>query len=510
MTDARPVQLTGNDLTVADLHAVVFARRPCRLAARARRAVERSRRTVEKFIARDVPLYGVTTGFGELARVKIPRHQLRALQVNLLRSHAAGVGEPLSEAETRATLLLRANVLAKGYSGVRPAVIDFLCELLNRGVHPVIPARGSVGASGDLAPLSHLGLVLIGEGEALVAGKRLPGAKALAQVSLKPLRLEAKEGLSLINGTQPSLAVGLLALLEAENLADTADVAASLSLDALRGTPVAFDPRIHDLRPFPGQKKSARNLARLNRGSAIRESHRAPERDPRVQDAYSLRCAPQVHGAVRDALSYARRSLEIELNSATDNPLVFAPANEVLSGGNFHGQPVALVLDVVGVALAQLGSIAERRVERLVNPALSGLPAFLTRKPGLNSGFMMAQVTAAALVSETKGLAHPASVDSIPTSGQEDFVPMSMGAALKARQIADHVKTILAVELLCACQGIDLLAPLRTGRLAERAYRAVRSVSPPLDADRPLTPDIEAVRQLISARAFQKLLSRKT
>jgi histidine ammonia-lyase len=503
-----PVELTGNDLTVEDFCEVVLAERACRLASRARRAVERSRRTIEKLIARDAAVYGVTTGFGELAGVKISREQLRALQVNLLRSHAAGVGEPLSRAETRATLLLRANVLAKGYSGVRPLLIEMLCEMLNRGVHPVIPARGSVGASGDLAPLAHLGLVVIGEGEAIVEGDRLSGAEALKRVGLNPLRLEAKEGLALINGTQPSLAVGLLAHLEAENLADTADVAASLSLDALRGTPTAFDPRIQALRPFPGQKRSARNLERLNRGSEIRESHRSAKTDPRVQDAYSLRCAPQVHGAVRDALSYARRILEIELNSGTDNPLVFPADNEVLSGGNFHGQPVALALDVVGVALAQLGGIVERRAARMVNPTLSGLPAFLTRQPGLHSGFMMAQVTAAALVSENKGLAHPASVDSIPTSGQEDFVSMSMGAALKTRQIADNVKTVLAVELLCACQGIDLLAPLRTGRLAERAYRAVRGVSPMLAADRPLAPDIEAARQLISARTFQKILSR--
>lgn len=504
--NTRPIELTGNDLTVEQFEGVVFAGVPCRLATRARRRVERSRRTIEQLVARDAVVYGVTTGFGELASVKISREQLRALQVNLLRSHAAGVGEPLSEAETRATLLLRANVLAKGYSGVRPAVIDLLAEMLNRRVHPLIPARGSVGASGDLAPLSHLALVLIGEGEAIVEGERLPGGKALERAGLRPLQLEAKEGLSLINGTQSSLAVALLALLEAENLADTADVAAALTLDALRGTPAAFDPRIHDLRPFPGQKRSARNLARLNQGSEIRESHREAKADPRVQDAYSLRCAPQVHGAVRDALAYARRVLETELNSGTDNPLVFG--KEVLSGGNFHGAPVALAADVIAIALAQLAGIAERRVERLISPNLSGLPALLTRQPGLNSGFMMAQVTAAALVSENKGLAHPASVDSIPTSNQEDFVPMSMGAALKARQVADNIKTVLAVELLCACQGIDLLAPLRTGRLAERAYKAVRKVSPTLEADRALAPDIEAVRQLISARTFHALLSR--
>lgn len=498
------IALTGNDLTVEDFCAVVFDRCPVSLDASARCAVERSRETIEKLIASGAAIYGVTTGVGELVDVKIARDMLPRLPVNLLRSHAAGVGEPFNPAETRATMLLRANLLAKGYSGVRPALIQLFCELLNRGVHPVIPARGSVGASGDLAPLAHLALILIGEGEALYEDVCLPGRAALERAGLEPLELEAKEGLALINGTQASLAVGLLTLLEAENLADTADVAASLSLDALRGTPVAFDHRIQQLRPFPGQICSARNLERLNAGSEIRESHRECAR---VQDAYSLRCVPQVHGAVRDALTYARRILEIELNSATDNPLVFAERDEVLSGGNFHGQPLAMALDVVGIALAQLGGIAERRTQRLVNPALSELPAFLTRQPGLNSGLMMAQVTAAALTSENKGLAHPGSVDSIPTSGKEDFVSMSMGTALKAKRIADNVKTILAVELLCACQGIDLLAPLKTGLLAQQAHEAVRSVAPGLETDRALTPDIEAIRQLISTRKFQQILS---
>jgi len=497
------IELTGNDLTVEQLRRVVYEREAVALAASAREGVARARATVEKLIAENAVVYGVTTGFGDLARVKIPPDQLKAVQLNLLRSHAAGVGEPLSEPETRATLLLRANVLAKGYSGVRPVVIERLCELLNRGVHPVIPSRGSVGASGDLAPLSHLALVLIGEGEAFYEGKRLSGAEALKRAGIEPIVPEAKEGLALINGTQPSLAVGLLALLEAENLADTADVAAALALDALRGTPVAFDERIQALRPFPGQARSAANLRRLNQGSEIRESHRDCGR---VQDAYSLRCAPQVHGAVRDALAYARRVFETELNAGTDNPLVFADKGEVLSGGNFHGQPLALALDVLAIALVQLGNISERRIERLINPALSELPAFLTKQPGLHSGMMMAQVTAAALASENKGLAHPASVDSIPTSGNEDFVSMSMGAALKARRVADNVKTILAVELLCACQGIDLLAPLKTGKLAQQAHAAVRRAVPMLDADRVLAPDIEAVRVLISQQTFRKIL----
>src|SRR3989338_8597235 len=494
-----PIELTGNDLTVEQLRRVVYERDTVALAASARKGGESARAAVEKLIAQDKVVYGVTTGFGDLARVKIPPDQLKAVQLNLLRSHAAGVGEPLSEPETRATLLLRANVLAKGYSGVRPVVIERLCELLNRGVHPVIPSRGSVGASGDLAPLSHLALVLIGEGEAFYEGKRLSGGEAMKRAGLEPIQPEAKEGLALINGTQPSLAVGLLALLEAENLADTADVATALALDALRGTPVAFDERIQALRPFPGQAQTARNLRRLNEGSEIRESHRDCGR---VQDAYSLRCAPQVHGA----LDYARRVFETELNAGTDNPLVFADKGEVLSGGNFHGQPLALALDVLALALVQLGNISERRSERLINPALSELPAFLTKQPGLHSGFMMAQVTAAALASENKGLAHPASADSIPTSGNEDFVSMSMGAALKARRVVDNVKTILAVELLCACQGIDLLAPLKTGKLAQQAHAAVRRAVPVLEADRVLAPDIEAVRVLISQQTFQKIL----
>ena len=499
-----PIELTGNDLTVERFARVVFERERVSLAKSARASMEGSRAVVEAAIASGKVVYGVTTGFGDLVKVRIAPEEMRAVQVNLLRSHASGVGEPLSEAETRATLLLRANVLAKGFSGVRPVVAERLLELLDRGVHPVIPCRGSVGASGDLAPLSHLALVLLGEGEANFQGKRMKGAEALQAAGMTALQLEAKEGLSLVNGTQPSLAVGLLALLEAENLADTADVAAALSLDALRGTPVAFDERIHKLRPYNGQLRSAANIRRLNEGSEIRESHVACGK---VQDAYSLRCTPQVHGAVRDALAYVRGVFETELNAGTDNPLVFAAEGEVVSGGNFHGQPLALALDTLAIALAQLGNISERRTERLVNPVFSELPAFLTRKPGLNSGFMMAQVTAAALASENKGLAHPASVDSIPTSGNEDFVSMSMGAALKARQVADNVRTILAVELLCACQGIDLLAPLKTGKLAAKAHAAVRAAVPTLEEDRELSPDIESVRQLITQRTFQQLLA---
>ena len=502
------IALDGNNLTVEQFRMVVFDGVKVSLAPEARKAIEKSRRVVDRIAERDEVAYGITTGFGDMARVRIPHKKLREVQLNLIRSHAAGVGQPLSEAQSRATLLLRANVLAKGLSGVRTVVAETLIAMLNAGIHPVIPSRGSVGASGDLAPLSHLALVALGEGEAFVKGKRVSGAAALKRAGIKPLKLEPKEGLSLINGTQPSAAVGLLTLMEAETLIDTADVAAAMSLDALRGTPVAFDPRIHEARPYPGQLQTARNLARLLDGSAIRTSHLDC---PRVQDAYSLRCTPQVHGSVREALSFVRRILTIELNAGTDNPLVFAgkgkKTGEVLSGGNFHGAPIALALDTLAIALAQLGNISERRTERLIQPAYSELPAFLAHRPGIHSGFMMAQVTAAALASENKMLAHPASTDSIPTSGNEDLVSMSMGAALKSVQLADNVRTILAVELLCACQGIDLLAPLKTSPHLERARQALRGWVPTLKADRELAPDIETARKLVAAGTFQKILN---
>jgi histidine ammonia-lyase len=393
-------------------------------------------------------------------------------------------------------LLLRANTLARGLSGVRPRIAEMLCAFLNHGVHPIVPRRGSVGASGDLAPLAHVALTLVGEGAVVFRGRRQSAAAALKSLDIKSLTLEAKEGLSLVNGTQAMLSVGLLALRDAEILANTADVAGALSLDALRGSTRAFDERLHAARPHPGQIVSARNLLRLIRGSAINKSHQGCSR---VQDAYSLRCMPQVHGAVRDALSYAARVFEIEMNSATDNPLVFANEGEVISGGNFHGQPLALVLDLMAIALTQLGAIAERRVDRLVNPLTSELPAFLARSPGLESGLMMAQVTAAALASENKVLAHPASADSIPTSGnKEDYVSMGMAAALKLQPVIANVRNILAIELLCACQGLDFLAPLRSGKLAEQARELVRKVSPHISKDRPLHADIARIAGLIS------------
>ncbi len=503
--------LDGRSLTVDRYLEVVLARRPVTLAAEARERVAASRAVIERLVESGAAVYGVTTGFGQMSERRIDRAQLRDLQVNLVRSHACGVGAPLDQAETRGMLLLRANVLAGGRSGIRADAIDLLCGMLNAGVHPVVPSQGSVGASGDLAPLAHLALVLIGEGEAVYQGTRLPGGEALRRAGLQPIALEAKEGIGLLNGTQGMLALGLLALRQAEILADTADVAGALTLDALRGTPAAFDPRIHEARPHPGQVRSARNLRAMNEGSEIRESHRSVDSDPRIQDAYSLRCMPQVHGAVRDAIAYARGVFEIELNSATDNPLVFADAGggEVVSGGNFHGQPLAFALDFLAIALTSLAGISERRLERLVNPFLNeSLPAFLAHNPGLESGLMIAQVAAAALVSENKVLAHPASSDSITTSGnKEDYVSMGMGAAVKLKRVVANTRYVLAGEALAAAQGLDYRAPLRTGLRGRRALELIRSVSPPITRDRPLAPDLEASAELIASGRLAAVLS---
>ena len=504
------IVLSGNKLTFSQLYAVALNHETVSLSPDAIARMKASRAVVDQLVASGKTAYGINTGFGKLASVRISSEQVRQLQVNLVRSHACGVGELLSEAETRAMMLLRANALAKGLSGIRPSVVETLISMLNAGVHPVIPSQGSVGASGDLAPLAHLAHVVIGEGEALHKRERLPGAEALQRAGITPVELEAKEGLSLLNGTQGMLALLSLALREADILADTADVAASLSLDALRGSPGAFDARIMHAREYPGAGTTARNLAHLNEGSQIRESHRAAEKDPRVQDAYSLRCTPQVHGAVRDSLVQAREMALVELNSATDNPLVFVKEGgkgDIISGGNFHGQPLAMAADQVAVALATLGGISERRVEQMTNPLTSLLPAFLTPDPGLNSGFMIAQVTAAALTSENRALATPHSVDSISTSGnQEDYVSMGMSGARRLERMLHNLRHILAIELLCACQGIDLLAPLQTGTLAKKAYDAVRALSPKVTADRPLAADISAVHDLIATGAISKVM----
>jgi len=517
----KALHINGNDLVLGDLRQVVYERRPVLLEPEARLAVDRARAVVEELVEHDRVAYAVNTGVGKLADLHIAPDAIRQLQVNLVRSHAAGVGEPLAEDVTRAMLLLRANSLAKGCSGVRATVIDTLCDMLNRGVHPVIPSQGSVGASGDLAPLAHLGLVLIGEGDAVYHGVRMPAAEALKQTDIKPLVLEAKEAISLINGTQAMLAVGLLITLQAEILADTADVVGALSIDALKGTDVAFDERIQKARPHPGQMLVARNLRLMLEGSLIRESHRECQA---VQDAYSMRCIPQVHGAVRDALTHCREVFEIEMNSAVDNPLVFPEEKKVgapkrptgapqvlgviISGGNFHGQPLAFALDYLAIALSGLAGISERRLERLVNPALNeGLPPFLAPGAGLNSGFMLPQVTAAALVSENKVLAHPASADSITTSGnKEDYVSMGMTSANKLLRVVANTRNVLAIEALAAAQALDFRAPLKTSRRGQEAFAAIRSVSAAFTEDRIFTPDIERVADLIAAGKLAEAL----
>jgi histidine ammonia-lyase len=504
------VALTGNDLTFPQLYDVALRGEQVQLSVSAIERMNASRAVVERLVASGKTAYGINTGFGKLASVRISPEQVRQLQVNLVRSHASGVGAPLSEPETRAMMLLRANALAKGLSGVRPRVVETLCQMLNAKVHPMIPSQGSVGASGDLAPLAHLAQVVIGEGSAAFRGEILPGDEAMKRAGIAPVALEAKEGLSLLNGTQGMLALLSLALREADNLVDTADVAASLSLDALRGSPGAFDARIMHARAYAGAATTARNLAHLNEGSQIRESHRSAEKDARVQDAYSLRCTPQVHGAVRDSLAQAREMAAVELNSATDNPLVFVRdtnSGDIVSGGNFHGQPLAMAADQVAIAIATLGGIVERRIEQMTNPLTSMLPAFLTPEPGLNSGFMIAQVTAAALTSENKGLAVPHSVDSISTSGnQEDYVSMGMSGARRLARMLVNLRHTIAIELLCACQGIDLLSPLQTGALAKKAYDAVRAKSARVTQDRTLGAEIEAVSALVAEGAISSLL----
>src|ERR1700741_1415983 len=504
------IVITGKDLTFAQVDAVALQREAVSVSTDAVIRMKAARAVVDKLLAAGQTAYGINTGFGKLASARISPEQVRQLQVNLVRSRACGVGTPLSEPETRAVILPRANALAKGLSGVRPVVVETLCAMLNAGIHPVIPSQGSVGASGDLAPLAHLANVVIGEGKAIYKTEKLPGGDAMQRAGIAPLTLEAKEGLSLLNGTQGMLALLSLALRQADALTDTADVAAALSLDALRGSPGAFDSRIMHARPYAGAGRTARNLAHLNEGSEIRESHRSTEKDTRVQDAYSLRCTPQVHGAVRDSLAQAREMTAVELNSATDNPLVFvrdANNGDIISGGNFHGQPLAMAADQVAIALATLGGIVERRVEQMTNPLTSMLPAFLTPEPGLNSGFMIAQVTAAALTSENKALAAPHSVDSISTSGnQEDYVSMGMSGARRLAKMPRNLQRILAIELLCACQGIDLLAPLQTGALAKKAYDAVRAASPKVLADRPLSPDVDAVANLVASGAIARVL----
>ena len=496
------LELNGQSLSLAEIAAVANDCERVKIADAARMRIGKSRNIVEEIVARDAVVYGVTTGFGKLSEVHIPREQLRDLQRNLVRSHSCGVGSPLSASETRAMMLLRANVLTLGFSGIRFEVIELLTEMLNLGVRPVVPEKGSVGASGDLAPLAHLALALIGEGEAFYKEKRLPSSDALKQAGLKPVRLEAKEGLALLNGTQAMHAVGGLALHRAVSLARIADIAGAMTLEALKGTPAAFDARIHNARPHPGQQAVAAHLLELLSGSEIRESHL--KNDPRVQDAYSLRCMPQVHGAVRGALDHCENVLRVESGSATDNPLVFAESGDVISGGNFHGAPLALALDYAAIAMTDLMSISERRIDRLVNPdSNEDLPAFLARKPGLESGFMIAHVAAASLLNEAKVLSHPASVDSVPTSGgKEDHVSMGMTGALKLRTIVENAENVIAIELLAAAEGIEHRRPLKAGVGVERAFGVLRSIAPPLTEDRALSGDIARVATAIREGKF--------
>ncbi len=495
--------LDGNRLTLSDTCAIARARTAdVTLAPSALDGMNASRALIERLAAGDAPIYAVNTGVGLLADVRIPAADLERLQRNVIRSHCAGVGEPLAREVVRAMMLIRANVLAKGLSGIRPLVAERICALVNRGVTPVVPSQGSVGASGDLAPLAHMALVLIGEGEAEFQGSVMPGADALRRAAIEPLTLAAKEGISLINGTQAMLAIGCLELEAVQTLTDSADLICAMTLDALRGTPRAFDERIHAARPHSGQMESAARLRRLLEGSEIRQSHITCRR---VQDAYSLRCAPQVHGAVRDVVAAASAVFDIELNSATDNPLVFD--GEILSGGNFHGEPLAFQLDFLAIALCALSGISERRVDRLVNPALNEqLPPFLAGSPGLESGLMMAQVTAASLVAENRVLAYPASTGSITTSGnKEDFVSMGMTSAVKLQRVVRNTRAAMAIEALAAARALDLLAPLKSSPPIEAARARIRAVSPPLDCDRPYYRDIAALEALIESGGLRAI-----
>jgi histidine ammonia-lyase len=492
------LELDGQRLTLEQIAAVANGSTQPVLSRAARERMHASREVIERVIREGRIVYGVNTGFGKLSDVHVSPSELEQLQLNLVRSHSCGVGPPLSEQETRALMLLRANVLARGNSGCRIEIVEALLEMMRSRIHPVIPEKGSVGASGDLAPLAHLALSMIGEGESLYRGERLSGGEALRAAGLSPVRLAAKEGLALLNGTQAMGAVGGLALYRARRLAALADLAGAMTLEALRGTPSAFDGRIQDVRPHRGQVAAAEHLRNLLEDSEIRRSHLV--NDPRVQDAYSLRCMPQVHGAVRDAIDHAISVVEIESGSATDNPLVFADSGDVISGGNFHGAPLGMVFDYAAIALTDLISIGERRIDRLVNPDVNeGLPPFLSAHPGLSSGYMLAQICAVSLLSEAKVLAHPASVDNVPTSGdKEDHVSMGMTAALKLRQIVWNAEQVVAIELLAAGEGLDYRAPLRSSRPLERARSILRGIVPRMTTDRPLSYDIQKTAEAIT------------
>jgi len=484
-----------DEIALEDLVAIARKETGIRLAKDSEKRIVKSRVLIEKWVREEQIIYGVTTGFGALSDVTISRKDTRQLQQNILMSHATGIGDILDEETDRAVMALRIKELAGGHAGIRLDTVQRLIDLLNRGVHPVIPEKGSVGASGDLAPLAHLALVLIGLGEAFYNGRRMSGSDVLKESGLQPLVLEAAEGLALINGTQVMTAIGGLAVHDAVMLSKMTDIAAAMSLEVLMGSRAEFDARIHQVRPHPGQAAAADNMDRITRNSEIITSHKDCGR---IQDAYTLRCSPQVHGASKDAIAYARNVVETEMNSSTSNPLIFSESQEFLLGGNFHGQPVALAMDFLCMAVAELASISERRIERLVNPQLSGLPAFLVSDGGLNSGFMIAQYTAASLVSENKVLAHPACVDSIPTSAnKEDHVSMGTIAARKCREIVKNAEYVIAIELMCAAQAMDLFTNMKSGEGTLAAYKAIREVVAHLDKDRILSKDIEIIRSLM-------------
>ncbi len=500
------ILLDGNSLTLEDVYKVAYEFEKVALHSDAIEKVNKCRKYVEKIISEKKTVYGLTTGFGKFSNVKIPTEQIEELQENLILSHSAGVGPYLSIPETRAIILLRINVLAKGYSGICLETLQTLITILNSKIHPCIPEKGSVGASGDLAPLSHLALILIGKGKAEYYGEVLTGAEVLKKAGLTPIKLKAKEGLALNNGTQVMTAITTLVFLRAENLCKIADICASISIDALLATPDAFNNLIHEVRPHPGQIISARNIYNLLEGSDLRKTHEYCEN---VQDAYSLRCTPQVNGAVRDALKYVRNILKIELNSATDNPLIFPDADKVISGGNFHGEPIAFAADTLGFTVSELGNISERRAEHLLNPALNrGLKPFLAPRPGLDSGFMIAQVTAAALISENKVLSHPASVDSIPTSAnQEDHVSMGTISAIKARNIIDNTAYVLGIELMIACQALDT-REYKSSKIIEIIKSEVRKTVTFLEKDRILSEDIINMKKLIESGIIPEIVEK--
>ncbi len=496
----QAVFLDMEGMTIELLVAVARQGAQVRLSPAAEVRIAAGRALVDRWVREERRIYGVTTGFGALSDVAISGKDTRRLQTNILMSHAAGVGRPLDAETVRAVMTLRVKDFARGHSGIRLETARQLLELLNRGVVPVIPEKGSVGASGDLAPLAHMALVLLGKGEAFYNGQKMSGEEALKASGLTPILLESAEGLALVNGTQVMTAIGALCIHDAQRLSRLTDIAAAMTLEVLMGSRTEFNPKIHQVRPHPGQMAAAANMERITRGSEIISSHSDCSR---IQDAYTLRCSPQVHGATKDAIAYGRRVVETELNASTGNPLIFAESEEFLLGGNFHGQPVALAMDFLGIAVAELANISERRIERLVNPMLSGLPAFLVSDGGLNSGFMIAQYTAAALVSENKVLAHPASVDSIPTSAnKEDHVSMGTIAARKAREIVANTEHVLAIELLCAAQALDLFTNLKPGEGTHAAYQVIRGTIPHLDSDRFLAPDIAAMRELMRSGAI--------